>query len=66
MAILHLSIRPFEICIFAIFKLTVFKFFIIKEDFVRTNDTFGVFNYCLLSSDIELGLGPCRITIFFI
>jgi hypothetical protein len=34
MAILHLSIRTFEPCIFAIFKPTIFKFWIILEDYI--------------------------------
>jgi hypothetical protein len=37
MAILRLSIRPSEPCIYAIFKPTVFKFWIHIEDYMSQN-----------------------------
>jgi hypothetical protein len=64
MAILHLSIRPSESYIFAIFKPTIFKFWILLEDYIRINDTFGFFDSSPISSKIELGLGPSQIKIF--
>jgi hypothetical protein len=65
MAILHLSIRPSEPCIFAIFTPTIFKFWILIETYLRINDTFGFYDSLFISSEIELGLGPSLIKIFF-
>jgi hypothetical protein len=64
MAISHLSTRPSESCIFV--KPTIFKFRILIEDYIRTNETFGFFDSLYISSEIELGLGPTQIKIFFI
>jgi hypothetical protein len=58
MAILRLSIRPSEP---SIFEPTIFKFWILIEDYMRINDTFGFFNSFSISSEIELGLGPSQI-----
>jgi hypothetical protein len=65
MAILRLYIRPSEPCIFDIFKPTIFKFRILIEDYMRINKTFGFFGLLSISSEIELGLGPSKIKIFF-
>jgi hypothetical protein len=62
MAILNLSIRPSELCIFAIFEPTIW---ILIEDYIRINDTFGFFDSLSISSEIELGLGPTQIEVFF-
>jgi hypothetical protein len=65
MAILHLSIRASEPCIFAIFKPTIFKFWILIGDYIRINETFGVFLFIFIGSEIELGLRTSQIKIFF-
>jgi hypothetical protein len=62
MAILRLSIRPSEPCIFAIFKPTIFKFWIHIDDYLRINDTF--FDSLFIISEIKLGLGPVFFIIF--
>jgi hypothetical protein len=64
MAILHLSIRLSEPCIFAIFKPTTLKFWILIEDYIRITDSFGSSDSLSISSEIELGLGPFQIKIF--
>jgi hypothetical protein len=64
MAILHLSIRPSEPCIFAIFKPKYSKFWILIENYIRINDTFGFFDLLSKRSVIEFGLEPSQITIF--
>jgi hypothetical protein len=61
MAILHLSIRQSESCIFAMYKPTIFMFLILLEDYVRINDTFGFFDTFSVNSEIELGLGSSQI-----
>jgi hypothetical protein len=43
MAILHSSIRPYELCILAISKPKIFNFWILLEDFMRINDTLVFF-----------------------
>jgi hypothetical protein len=56
MAILRLSIGQSEPCIFAIFKLKIFEFWIFIEELTPV----WILIRCLLpiSSEIELGLGP--------
>jgi hypothetical protein len=66
MAILCLFIRPSEPCIFAIFRPTIFKFWILTEDYIRINVTFGFFDLFFISSETKLGLGPSQIKIFLI
>jgi hypothetical protein len=66
MAILLLSIRRTEPCIFAISRPTIFKYWIIIEDYIRINETFGFFDPLSISSGIELGLGPSQIRFFSI
>jgi hypothetical protein len=65
MAILRFLISPPEPCIFAIFKLKNFKFWILIENYIITNDTSGFFDRFSISSGIELELGPSRIKGFF-
>jgi hypothetical protein len=65
MAILQLSIRPSEHFIFVIFEPKIFKFWILIEDCIRINDTLKFFDSLSISSEIELGLGPSQIKIFF-
>jgi hypothetical protein len=65
MAIWHLSVRPSECCIFAIFKPTIIKFWILMEDYVRIINIW-FFDSWSISSEIELGLGPSQINICFI
>jgi hypothetical protein len=55
MAILHLSIRPSEPYIFAIFKPTIFKFWNLKGDDIRINDKFGFSDSLSINYEIELG-----------
>jgi hypothetical protein len=64
MAILHLSIRPSERCLFAIFRPTIFKFRILIEDNIRIIEMIGFFDSLSISFEIELGLGPSQIIIF--
>jgi hypothetical protein len=64
MAILRLSIRLSEPCIFAIFRPTLFKFWIIIEEYIRFNETFGFFDLLSISSETEFRLGPSQIRIF--
>jgi hypothetical protein len=66
MASLHLSIRTSEPCVFVISKLSIFKIWILTEDYIWINDTFGFFDSLSISSEIELGLGPSRSKISFI
>jgi hypothetical protein len=66
MAILHLSIRPSQPCVFAIFKPAISKFWILIEGYIRINNTFGISDSLSISFEIELGLGPSQIKIFFI
>jgi hypothetical protein len=65
MAILCLSIRPSEPCIFAIFKPTIIKLWILIEEYIRINDRFGFFESLSIRSEIEVGLRPSQIKIFF-
>jgi hypothetical protein len=58
-----------------IFRPTIFKFWILIENhirirvciriYIRINDSFGFFDSSPISSEIELGLGPYQIKIFF-
>jgi sensor histidine kinase YesM len=64
MAILHLSSRPSEPCIFAIFEPTIFNLRIIIEDYVRIKEMFVFFDSFSINSGIALGLGPSQIKIF--
>jgi hypothetical protein len=61
MAILRLTVRPSEPCFF---RPTIFNFWILIEDYIRINDTFGFFDILPRRSVIELGLGPSQIKIF--
>jgi hypothetical protein len=61
MAILHLSIRSSEPCIFI---PTIFKYWNHIENYVRINDTFGFFVSFSISSGIELALGSSQIKFF--
>jgi hypothetical protein len=54
MAILKLSIRPSDPFIFVIFKPTIFKFWVLIEDYIRINDILGFFDSLSISSEIEL------------
>jgi hypothetical protein len=65
MAILRFPISPFEPCIFAIFKPTNFKFWILIKNYITTNNTSGFFEKLSISSGIEPELGPSRIQGFF-
>jgi hypothetical protein len=65
MAILRFPISPSEHCIFAIFKPTNFKFWILITNYITKNDTSGFFDKLSISSEIELTLGPSRIKGFF-
>jgi hypothetical protein len=65
MAILRFIISPSEPCIFAIFKPTNFKFWILMKNYITKNDTSGFFDKLSISSAIELELGPSRIKGFF-
>jgi hypothetical protein len=57
---------PISQSIFAIFKPTNFKFWILIENYITTNDTSG-FSYKLsISSGMELELGPSRIKFFLV
>jgi hypothetical protein len=58
MAILHLSIRPPDPCVFAMFKPIIFIFWNLIENYTRINDTFGFFDSLSISSEFELELGP--------
>jgi hypothetical protein len=53
-------------CDFAIFKPKNFKFWILIENYITTNDTSGFCDKMSISSGIELELGPYRIKGFFI
>jgi hypothetical protein len=64
MAILHLSIRLSEPCIYAIFKPTIFKFWIFIEGYKRINDTFGILDSFSINFEIELGFPSSQIKIF--
>jgi hypothetical protein len=61
MVILRLSTRPFEPCIFAILKPTIFKFWILIEDYIRTKRAAVPLSR---SFEIERGLGPSEIKVF--
>jgi hypothetical protein len=63
MAILRLSIR--SLSIFAILRPTIFKFWILIENYTKINDTFG-YLWFTIRSEIELGLEPSQIKIFYI
>jgi hypothetical protein len=65
MEILRFLISPPEPSIFAIFNFKNFKFWILIENYIITNDTSGFFDRFSISSGIELELGPSRIKGFF-
>jgi hypothetical protein len=65
MAILRFPISPYEPYIFAVFKPVNFKFWILIENYITTNDTSGFFDKLSINSGIELELGPSRIRGFF-
>jgi hypothetical protein len=65
MAILRFPISQSEPCIFAIFKPKNFKFWIMIENYITTNDTSEFFDNLSISSGIKLELGPSRIKGFF-
>jgi hypothetical protein len=65
MVILRFRMRPPEPCVFVIFKPTNFKFWILIENYIKTNETTGFFDKLSISSGIELELGPSRIKVFF-
>jgi hypothetical protein len=65
MAILRLSIRPSELCIFGIFKPTIFKFWILIKECIQINETFGYFDLLSKTSEFEFGLGPSQIKILY-
>jgi hypothetical protein len=64
MVIFRLSVLSSEPCIFVISRPTIFEFWIRIEDYERINETFGFFDLCSISSEIELGLGHFQIKIF--
>jgi hypothetical protein len=66
MAILHLFIRTCGPCILPIFRPTIFKFWILIEDYIKVSDTFSFFGTLSKSSENYLGLGPYKIKIFLI
>jgi hypothetical protein len=66
MAILRIPISPSEPCIFVIFIFKNFKFLILIENYIKTNDTSGFFDKLSISSGIQLELRPSRIKGFFI
>jgi hypothetical protein len=45
MAILRVSSRSSEPCIFAIFRRTIFKFWILIKKYIRINVTFSIVDY---------------------
>jgi hypothetical protein len=61
MAILRFPISPSEPYIFAFFKLKNLKFWIMIENYMKTNDTSGFLDLLSISSGIELELGPSHI-----
>jgi hypothetical protein len=63
MAILRLSIRLSELCIFAVFRPTIFNFWILIEDYTRIIVTFEFSDFLSISSEIEVELGPSQIKI---
>jgi hypothetical protein len=58
MTILRFPICPSEPCIFAIFKPTSFKFRILIENYVTTNDTSGFLINCLLALELSSNSDP--------
>jgi hypothetical protein len=61
MAILRFPISSSEPCSFAIFKPINFKFWILIENYITTNDTSDkFFDKLSISSGIELELEPSR------
>jgi hypothetical protein len=59
-----MAILPDGPCIIVIFQPTIFKFWILIEDYIRINDTFGFLDSLSISSEIELGLEPSQNKIF--
>jgi hypothetical protein len=64
MAIFRFLISPSDPCIFAIFKLKNFKFWVLKENNITTNETSGFFDKLSISFGIELELGPSVLSVF--
>jgi hypothetical protein len=63
MAILRFCISPPEPCIFAIFKPTNFKFWILIEIYITTNDTSGFFDSAqILDPKSHLFFQPTKIS----
>jgi hypothetical protein len=64
---LTLSVCP-SVCLYPIFSrsfnLTIFKFWILREDYLSTSSTAGFFDPKPRSSGIELRLGPSQIKVF--
>jgi hypothetical protein len=58
------SVRPYVPYFFAIFQPTIFKFWILREDYLSTRSTAGFFDPKPRSSGIELRLGPSQIKVF--
>jgi hypothetical protein len=46
------AIRPSEPCLFAIFKPTIFKFWILIGDYIKINHIFGFLDLLSISSEI--------------
>jgi hypothetical protein len=63
-AILRLSIRQFEPCIFVIFNPTILKFWILIENNQRIIRAVGFFDPLSRCSKVELKLGPFQIKVF--
>jgi hypothetical protein len=60
----RLSVRPSVPYFFAIFQPKIFKFWILREDYLSTRSTPGFFDAKPRSSGIELLLGPSQIKVF--
>jgi hypothetical protein len=60
----HKCSYSWHIYIFAIFQPTIFKFWILREDYLSTRSTAGLFDRKPRSSGIELRLGPSQIKVF--
>jgi hypothetical protein len=66
MAILRFHISLSEPCIFAIFEPKNFKFWILIENYITTNDTSGFVISCLLALELNTNYYPPALRIFFI
>jgi hypothetical protein len=56
---------PTEPCIIAIFKSTIFKFWVVTENYIRIHETFEFGDSLSTSSEIKLVLEPSQIKFFF-